>query len=227
VASSRRGPHDILSSMRGIEHIPWLYDLLMGLMDAAGFRHWRRRIVDSAQSRVLEIGCGTGRNLALYAPQIDIIGVDPDHGALQRARRRRPDALFVVASAEALPFRAEFFQSVVSTLVFCSVPDPDRGLRELRRVLVREGQLRMIEHVRHPNQRLAQWQDQLQPAWTWVTGGCHPNRDTETAVRRAGFVIETQDRVTGAIMRRFTARVGPEPDSPAVNHCRNSRFTLH
>jgi ubiquinone/menaquinone biosynthesis C-methylase UbiE len=196
--------------VRGIEHIPWLYDALMSVMDAIGFSRWRRRLVGSVQNRVLEVGCGTGRNLPLYPPGTEIVAIDPDFGALRRAQRRAPRVLLVVARAEALPFAADRFRTVVSGLVFCSVRDPDAGLAEIRRVLVADGQLRMIEHVRHTHPALARIQDGIQPAWTWVTGGCHPNRDTEAAVERAGFAIDPEDRVASGVMRRFSARIKPQ-----------------
>ncbi len=191
--------------MRGVEQIPWLYDALMGLADALGFRGWRRRLVAGVRGGVLEIGCGTGRNVPLYPDAAQVVALDPDLAALRRARKRVPEALFVVARAEALPFADAQFDTVVSGLVFCSVQDPDRGLGEIRRVLRAEGQLRMLEHVRHRCPSLAWVQDQVQPAWTCVTGGCYPNRDTEAAVERAGFVIEAEDREARGVMRRFAA----------------------
>lgn len=193
--------------MRGIEHIPWLYDALMSAMDVTGFSRWRRKLVGTVENRILEVGCGTGRNLPLYPPGSEVVALDPDFAALRRARRRSPGTLLVVARAEAMPFPADHFQTVVSGLVFCSVQDPAAGLAEIGRVLHPEGQLRMIEHVRHSHPTLARIQDGVQPMWTWVTGGCHPNRDTEAAVERAGFRIDPEDRVARGVMRRFSARL--------------------
>jgi ubiquinone/menaquinone biosynthesis C-methylase UbiE len=198
-----------MKSMRGVEQIPWLYDALMGLADALGFRGWRRRLVAGAGGRVLELGCGTGRNLPLYSDSTQVVALDPDLSALHRARERAPGTLFVVARAEALPFADARFDTVVSGLVFCSVQDPEQGLAEIRRVLGTEGQLRMLEHVRHTRPSLAWVQDRVQPTWTCVTGGCHPNRDTEAVVERAGFVIEAEDRESRGVMRRFAARPDP------------------
>jgi ubiquinone/menaquinone biosynthesis C-methylase UbiE len=125
---------------------------------------------------------------------------------LRAARRRSPSTPLVRASAEALPFRAGAFQTVVSSLVFCSVPRPEVGLAEVRRVLADGGQLRMLEHVRSRGRFKARLQDAMQPAWTWVTGGCHPNRKTEAAVEAAGFRIEEDGRREDGDMRRFSAR---------------------
>jgi ubiquinone/menaquinone biosynthesis C-methylase UbiE len=201
--------------VRGIEHIPWLYDALMSVMDAAGFSRWRRRLVGGSGAYVLEVGCGTGRNLPLYPEGVEVVAIDPDLAALRRARRRAPRTLFVVARAEALPFPEDRFPTVISGLVFCSVRDPDAGLAEIRRVLAPGGRLRMIEHVRHDHPTLAWLQDGVQPAWTWITGGCHPNRDTEATVERAGFVIEPEDRVASGVMRRFSAKLRDTGDPGA------------
>jgi len=115
----------------------------------------------------------------------------------------------VQGSAEALPFRAGTFDTVVSSLVFCSVAEPARGLAEVKRVLRPDGRLRMIEHVRSRRAWKAAFQDRVQPLWTWVSGGCHPNRETERAVESAGLAIEADDRAEMADMRRFSARVRP------------------
>jgi ubiquinone/menaquinone biosynthesis C-methylase UbiE len=112
----------------------------------------------------------------------------------------------VQGSAEALPFRSGVFDTVVSSLVFCSVPDQARSLAEVRRVLHAEGRLRMLEHVRSARAWKAGFQDHVQPLWTWLSGGCRPNRETERAVESAGFVIETDGREARADFRRFSAR---------------------
>lgn len=195
--------------MRGIEHVPWLYDAMMSLFEKAGFSRWRRALVRGARGRVLEVGSGTGRNLGLYPAGVRLVALEPDVEAVRKARGRAPGVPLVVASAEDLPFRDGAFDTVVSSLVFCSVDDPLRGLREVRRVLAQDGALRMLEHVRHPRGAVARVQDAVQPAWTWASGGCRPNRDTEALVEQAGFRIDPADRQATSLMRRFTARPRP------------------
>jgi ubiquinone/menaquinone biosynthesis C-methylase UbiE len=191
--------------MRGIEQIPWLYDAGMALLEATGLGRWRAWLARGATGRVLDLGCGTGRNLELLRTGVRAIGVDPCLDSLRRARLRAPGASLVQARAEALPFRDGAFDTVLSGLVFCSVEDPEAGLREVRRVLKRGGSLRMLEHVRAAGAWHGWLQDFSQPAWTWLTGGCRPNRDTERVVARAGFVIDAQSRRASGIMRRFVA----------------------
>jgi len=115
------------------------------------------------------------------------------------------------ARAETLPFRDRSFDTVASGLVFRSVSDPPAALAEVRRVLASGGSLRMLEHVRAGGRFTAWKQDRTQPAWTWFTGGCHPNRDTEAAVAAAGFVVDPSTRRARGDMRRFEARVGGTP----------------
>ena len=194
--------------MRGVENIPWAYDAFMALVEPFGLGRWRRRLLRGASGRTLEVGCGTGRNLPLYAADAAVVALDPDLRVLLAARRRAAGPL-VAARAEALPFRADAFDHVVSSLVFCSVPDPGRGLREVGRVLAARGRLHMMEHVRHQRPLLSRLQDVLQPPWTWISGGCHPNRDTEDAVEAAGFAIDPESRRASGVMRLFTASLKP------------------
>ncbi len=206
--------------MRGVEQIPWLYDAMCSVMEWTGLSRWREWLVKGARGNTLEVGSGTGRNLPRYEPSLTVIGLEPDADALKQARARCPNALLVRGSAEALPFREGAFDTVVSSLVFCSVPNPDAGLREIARVLTTDGQLRMLEHVRHASKRIGWFQDLLQPAWTIVAGGCHPNRRTEATVEANGFVINADGRRSDGIMRRFVAHkrqtppTSSEPSTP-------------
>lgn len=200
--------------MRGIEQVPWLYDALCAFCELGGLGRWRRWLASGARGRTLDLGSGTGRNLPLMPPGIRSFGVDPAWDALQRARWRAPAALLVQARAEALPFRAGAFDTVVSGLVLCSVADPDRALAEARRVLRAGGQLRMLEHVRSVTPWKARWQDRLQPLWTGLTGGCHPNRETERLVEAAGFAIDAEGRRARGVLRRLTARPRLAEGSP-------------
>jgi ubiquinone/menaquinone biosynthesis C-methylase UbiE len=206
--------------MRGLEQIPWLYDLGMALAERGGFARWRAWLVKGATGRALDLGTGTGRNLPLFPPGVRVIAVDPHRENLHRARARGPAVPLVLARAEALPFRERAFDTVVSGLVLCSVGDQARALGEARRVLRPGGALRLLEHVRHRGLR-GSLQDLVQPAWTALSGGCHPNRDTERAVEAAGFRIEPESVRARGAMRRLQARApaassipGPVRGSP-------------
>ena len=199
--------------MRGVEQVPWLYDPLCAVAELTGLGRWRRWLVEGARGRTLDLGTGTGRNLPLYQREIRVVGLDPAWPALRRARRRAPSVPLVAGSAEALPFRDGVFDTVVSGLVFCSVPEPRHALAEVRRVLRPGGALRMLEHVRSTRPWKGRWQDRLQPLWTAIMGGCRPNRETERAVEAAGFRIEPEGRRAKGDMRRFAARPAPNLDS--------------
>ena len=194
--------------MRGAEQIPWLYDASMALLERTGLGPWRRWLAEGARGLTLDLGCGTGRNLPLLPSGTRAVAVDPCRESLARARRRAPAALLVQARAEALPFRQGAFDTVVSGLVLCSVTDPGQALGEVRRVLTPGGVLRALEHVRSPVRWKARLQDWTQPAWTALSGGCHPNRNTEQAVASAGFLVDPASRRARDTMRRFEARQG-------------------
>ena len=197
--------------MRGVEQIPWIYDAMCAVLERTGLGRWRRWLAAGARGRTLDLGCGTGRTLPLLPPDARVVGVDPARASLARARRRAPGVALVQASAEALPFRAGSFDTVISSLVFCSVPDPARGLAEVRRVLAPGGTLRMIEHVRSTRRWKARAQDTVQPLWTRLAGGCHPNRTTERTVEASGFRIESESRRAQADLRRFVAHPHEAP----------------
>jgi ubiquinone/menaquinone biosynthesis C-methylase UbiE len=124
--------------MRGVEQIPWLYEVVCGLLETTGLADRRRDLVGGARGRVMDPGSGTGRNLALMPSGAKVVAVDPSLDALKWGRRRLPGALRVVARAESLSFRAATFDTVLSGLVFCSVAAPDPALGEVKRVLRRK-----------------------------------------------------------------------------------------
>lgn len=158
-------------------------------------RKIREEIVGGAKGRVLEIGCGVGANFRLYNDGAEeVIATEPDPYMLKRARRHLSEAARPIdlrqASAENLPFPDNSFDTVVSTLNMCTIPEPEKALTEFKRVLKPDGQYRFFDHVRYGNAFGAFWQDLITPLWRWWGAGCHPNRDIASLIAAAGFQFE-------------------------------------
>ena len=172
-----------------------MYDRMLAGVENAGLRDRRARLLTSAQGRVVEIGAGTGANLPLYGSAVESLTLtEPEPPMARRLEARlrgtaRP-ATIVPAPAEALPLPDASFDTAVSTLVLCTVHDPERALRELWRVLKPGGRLLFIEHVRSDRASLARWQDRLNGLNRIVAHGCNCNRSTLDTIRGAGFVVE-------------------------------------
>ena len=173
---------------------PFLYDQLGRLVERE-LASVRRAVLAHARGHVLEIGVGTGFNLPHYPAAVEeLVITDAAPGMLRRAKQRATALSHRVhaleASAERLPFDDASFDTVVSTLVLCSVDNQDASLAEIRRVLKPAGLLLFIEHVRADDSRLARWQDRLERPWGLVAAGCHPNRPTLERIHAAGFEVE-------------------------------------
>lgn len=165
----------------------------------------------------LEIGVGTGKNLAFHPAHAEAVAVDLSRKMLARAARRarRPGQRveFIQADAQRLPFRDGAFDAAVATFVFCSVPDPVAGLQEARRVLRPGGRLHLLDHVRSGWAPLGWLMDRLNPLTVRVSGA-NINRDTEANVVRSGFTMDSVDRRLGAIVKLMRAR--PEGGEPTA-----------
>src|SRR5438874_927092 len=177
---------------------PALYDFFGERMEKH-FAEYRRKALAHARGRVLEIGGGTGFNLRHYPDGVkELVVTEPAPGMLERARRRAAEAAlpvsFVEAPAESLPFEDASFDTVVSTLVLCSVDDVDRALAEIHRVLRPGGQFIFVEHVRSSDPRTARWQDRLERPWMVLADGCHPNRATLERIEGAPFELVDVER---------------------------------
>jgi SAM-dependent methyltransferase len=202
-----------------------LYDPSLWMSERVGMRRRRRELLAGARGRTLEIGAGTGLNLSRYPDDLpELILAEPEAAMrtrLERRLRRSGRRAHVVdASAERLPFADASLDTVVSTLVLCTVGDPDRALAEIARVLRPDGQLLVIEHVRSESPRLGRWQDRLAGPWQRVAAGCRCNRATAELIAAAGFELEAARASWSAmppIVRPLVSgRASPRRSGPAV-----------
>lgn len=177
-----------------------LYDPFCWLGEIAGMRSRRRALLGSARGRVVEIGAGTGLNVAHYpAGTAELVVAEPVAAMRRRLTRRLQRhgrvARIIDAPAERLPLPDASVDTVVSTLVLCTVDDPEGALREIARVLRPDGQLLFIEHVRANSRSLASWQDKLEQPWRHFAGGCRCNRATIELIRACGLDVVADDAV--------------------------------
>lgn len=194
-----------------------LFDLTMHPLEALRLRRRRRRLVRRATGRVLEVGTGTGVNLPFFGwDQIDELTL-VDLAFPPGVRRYGfPDGItvrFCEQSVEELPFADNSFDSVVFSLLFCTVTDNRRGLAELYRVLAPGGRVCFIEHVlpRHPLLRIPM--RAANPLWRRFSNGCNLTRDTVLLLQEAGFAIEQLEHHAGGILVSGTA-LKPAADPP-------------
>jgi SAM-dependent methyltransferase len=175
------------------------YDPLTAAAERAGMAQARRELLAGARGRVLEIGAGTGRNVAHYPPGSNVTYTEPEPHMANRLRARGVDV--AEAGAEQLPFEDDSFDTVVSTLVLCTVPDVPGSLREICRVLAPGGRLLFLEHVRaEPGSKLERWQDRLHGPWHALAGGCNCNRDLLASLGSESFSFEELRRESWRFM---------------------------
>jgi ubiquinone/menaquinone biosynthesis C-methylase UbiE len=162
-----------------------LYDLVLALGEHRSMRTLRTAALEAAHGRTLEVGAGTGLNSPHYPTGLSgLVLTEPDPGMARRLRRRAAGIPVIEAGAEALPFRTASFDTVVATLVLCTVPDAEAAVAEIRRVLRPGGALLFVEHVRADEPRAARRQRRWARPWATVAAGCRCDRDTLALIRR-------------------------------------------
>jgi ubiquinone/menaquinone biosynthesis C-methylase UbiE len=176
-----------------------LYDPFLWLGERRGMERHRAQLLEGARGSVLEIGAGTGLNLRHYPAAIGELvltePVEPMARALERRLARDSAGRSVHrAAAEELPFPDDSFDTVVSTMVLCTVEDPERAIAEIERVLRPGGQLLFIEHLRSDHERWARWQDRLERPWKAFGDGCRCNRPTLEFLDRSGLALADVSR---------------------------------
>jgi ubiquinone/menaquinone biosynthesis C-methylase UbiE len=171
--------------------LPRLTDLAMRNKEAT---RYRAQVVPQACGTVLEIGIGSGLNLPFYGARVNrLFALDPSEELLRMAKKKAGAAAFPVEfltqSGEDIPLDDRCLDMVVTTWTLCTIPDPVRALKEMKRVLKPGGTLLFAEHGLAPEASVQAWQQRLNPVWRKFTGGCNLNRKMDGLIQASGFKI--------------------------------------
>ncbi|MGE4283528.1 MAG: class I SAM-dependent methyltransferase [Clostridia bacterium] len=172
------------------DRVSGIYDFMEKLMDDAKMRRWRKEIIEQLCGKILEVGVGTGKNIEYYPENTNIVAIDFSSKMLDKAREK-VDKLgkkvdLIQMDAQSMEFEDNTFDAVFTSCVFCSVPDPVRGLREIRRVCKNNGKIIMLEHVRSEKEIIGLLMDIFNPLVV-STYGANINRRTVDNILKAGF----------------------------------------
>ena len=192
------------------------YDCFEAILGVLGLSKLRHDVVSQAKGRVLEVAIGTGQNLQYYRSACEIIAVDVSDEMLKVARERGAKlnvrVQFLLADAEAQPFRDRCFDTIVSSLSTCTFPHPAKALQEMARVSKPFSQILLLEHGRSDRQWLGRWQD-CHADKIAKPFGCHWNREPLELAKAAGLKIVRSHRSFFGIFHRIRATPHP-PGTP-------------
>ena len=204
-----------LTTQRRYDRQAALFDLMEVPVEFLAFRKLRQRLwADVDGAIVLEIGVGTGKNLPYHPDDARTVAVDISprmlRRAARRARRLERNVDLILADAQHLPFRDHAFDAAADTFVFCSVPDPIAGLREMRRVVRDGGRVHLLEHVRARNPLVGRLMELANPVAVRLSGA-NINRDTVSNVSKAGIALDVVESRGFGIIKVIQGSTGQRP----------------
>lgn len=184
-----------MTTFYGSQVLPRLLDLACGMRAADPYR---RRVCLGLEGHVLEIGFGSGHNTRFYPDTVSAVtAVEPADVAWRRARTRVAEAPIPIErtglDGQSLPLSDDSVDSALSTWTMCTIPDAERALREIRRVLRPGGAFHFLEHGLAPDPGVQKWQRRLEPLQKRVFGGCHLTRRIPELIDSAGLEITRLD----------------------------------
>jgi ubiquinone/menaquinone biosynthesis C-methylase UbiE len=209
-ASTERSISSITERIRKrYDRLSPYYDLLESFLEKVAFSKWRKRAFDYLEGEnILEVGVGTGKNLDFYPPEKKLTAIDFSPGMLSRARRKvegnSMNIDLIEMDVQKLKFENQSFETVLATFVFCSVPDPIKGLKEIKRVCKKEGKIILLEHVRPSGRLLGKLFDTLNPFIVRLMG-VNINRETVANIEKAGLRIEEERNLFSSIVKMVVA----------------------
>lgn len=174
--------------------LPGIIDLACGMKPAMALR---QKLIPRATGRVLEVGMGSGHNLAYYNPErVEWVwGLEPSAGMRRRARKNLATSPVEVKlldlPGEQIPLEDESVDTVVLTFTLCTIPDWQAALAQMHRVMKPGARLLFCEHGQAHNHGLQKWQDRVTPLWKKCMGGCHLNRPIRAYLEEGGFAINS------------------------------------
>jgi ubiquinone/menaquinone biosynthesis C-methylase UbiE len=191
---------------RRYNRIAKVFDLTEVMMERGQMKLWRAALWKEAKGKILEVGVGTGKNIRYYPQDADITAIDFSEGMLEKAREKAEKAGknvdLKLMDVQQLDFPEDTFDTVITTCVFCSVPDPIKGLQEIRRVCKKDGQIIMLEHVRSKRLMIGVIMDILNPLVVRIVGA-NINRDTIENLKHAGLKIEVEKDLMADIVKHI------------------------
>ncbi|HJX12447.1 MAG TPA: methyltransferase domain-containing protein [Dehalococcoidales bacterium] len=198
------------SARRRYDRNAALYDLMEGVVEMTRYSRWRQMLWSKVEGQeVLEVGVGTGKNFPYYPENASVTAVDFSEGMLRRARdkaaRLGVRVRLLTMDVQDLRFEDASFDTVVGSFVFCSVPDPVRGLTEVARVCRPGGKVLLLEHVLSANRVLARLMDTVNPLVVRLMGA-NINRKTVDNVVRSGLVVVRVTDLAAGIFKLIEAR---------------------
>ncbi len=184
------------------DRISSLFDVMDHMIQSS----WRKKLLENLYGNVLEVGVGTGSNLSYYPANVHVTGIDFSPKMLAKAYEKvdksKSKIVLKEMDVQQMHFPDYTFDFVVSTCVFCSVPDPVQGLKEIRRAVKPEGKILMLEHMRSENSLAGIILDLINPLTVRIIGA-NVNRNTIKNIEKAGLKIEKQSFLMTSIMRKL------------------------